>query len=252
MKKHNTHRRSASPALFESLEGRQFLSASPAVKADTSFGTTTGLYISNRATTLGQTVTIKAVVTSSGGIPKGGTVELLDDNKDTGLIGTVNHLGYYVFTLDASQALYVGSQEFRIRFLTDGNFVGSISRNLSAKVSAPSLTTESDGLELATVATGSGANATAGETVTVTYTGWNAANGQEFDNSAAHSPGTFSFVLEDNPEQVISGFDQEVLGMKVGQTNVAVIPESLGYPSGSSSSLAGDTLVFVVHLVSIT
>jgi len=244
MKKHNQQRR-PSPAMFEPLEERQFLSASPAIKPAQTFSTTTALYVSNRAAVLGQTVTIKGVVTSGGGIDKGATVELLDDDKDTGLTGTLNHLGYCVFTLDAGQATYVGTNLWRIRVLTDGNFIGSKSRQLIAKTLAPSLTNESDGLELGTVTAGSGTAATAGETVTVTYTGFDAANGSVFDDSADHSPGTFSFVLDDSPEQVIPGFDQEVTGMKVGETRVAVIPSALGYNDG-------ETRVFVVHLVSIS
>ena len=208
--------------------------------------------MTNRVTVLGQTVTIKGVISSSGGIDKGATVELLSNDEDTGLVGTINHLGYYVFTLDASQAAYVGTDLWRIRVLTNGDFVGSKSRQLIGKVEAPKLTTESDGLELAAVTAGKGAVAKAGETATVQYTGFNEANGELFDDSADHSPGTFSFALDASPEAVIPGFDQEVTGMKVGQTDVAVIPEALAYPTGSDSSLAGDTLVFIVHLVSLS
>jgi FKBP-type peptidyl-prolyl cis-trans isomerase FkpA len=251
MKKQKQQRRSC-PAIFESLENRQFLSASPAVSDATSFSTATTLTMSNRDATLGQTVVIKGVVSSSGGLDKGAVTELLDNGADTGLTSTVNHLGYTVFTLGPSQAIYVGSQEWRIRVLTDGNFVGSKSRQLTAKVVAPKLTTESDGLDLGSVTAGSGAAAAAGDSVTVTYTGFNAANGEEFDDSAAHSPGTFTFSLDANPEAVIPGFDQEVTGMQDGETRVAVIPEALAYQTGSGSSLAGDTLVFIVQLVSFT
>ena len=247
MRKNSSSFRQSSFAI-EALENRQFLSASATaarITSDTTVATTTALDITGRSTTLGQTISIKAVVTSGDGIPKGGTVELLDQNKDTGLVGTLNHLGYFVFTLDASQAAYIGSHEYRIRFLTDGEFYGSISRDLSAKVATPAYTTESNGLELATVVAGSGTAATSGETVTVQYTGYDAATGAVFDDSADHSPGTFNFVLDDSPEQVISGFDQEVTGMKVGETRVAVIPSALGYNDG-------ETRIFVVHLVSIS
>jgi hypothetical protein len=250
----NTQRKQSQPSFsLENLEGRRHLSASTTVGPDTSVSTSTALYMTQRTTVLGQTVTIKGVITASNGaIDKGATVELLSGDADTGLTGTVNHLGYYVFTLDAGQAPYVGTDLWRIRVLTNGEFVGSKSRQLIGKVEAPKLTTESDGLELAAVTAGSGAVAKAGETATVQYTGFNEANGELFDDSADHSPGTFQFVLDDSPEQVIPGFDQEVTGMKVGQTDVAVIPEALAYPTGSDSSLAGDTLVFIVHLVSLS
>jgi hypothetical protein len=233
--------------MFETLESRQLRSASSVVSPATSFATTTALDITNRSTTLGQPITIKATVTSSGGVPKGGTVELLDDNKDTGLVGTLNHLGYYVFTLDAGESPYVGTQEYRIRFLTDGDFVGSISRDLSAKVAAPKYTAESSGIDLATVVAGTGTKkAESGDTVVVQYTGYDAANGVEFDESDAHG-GTFSFVVDSTVagESVITGFDDEVTGMKVGQTDVAVIPSALGYDDG-------ETRIFVLHVVSIS
>ena len=242
----NTQRKNRRSSFsLETLENRQMLSASPAIHADTAVATTSALYVSKRSALIGQTVTIKGVVTAKSGVDKGATVELLDNGKDTGLTGTLNHLGYVDFTLDAGQAVYVGTHLWRIRVLTHGNFTGSKSRQLTAKTLAPALTTASNGLELATVTAGSGAADKAGETVTVTYTGFNAANGSVFDNSTDHSPGTFSFVLDDSPEQVIAGFDQEVTGMKVGETRVAVIPSALGYNDG-------ETRVFVVHLVSIT
>jgi hypothetical protein len=249
MKKQNQQRRSL-PALFETLEGRQLLSAT--VKPATAIATTTSLTVSSRSIELGQTLTVKGVVTSSAGVPRG-TVELLDGNTDTGLTGTLNHKGYYVFTLDAGSAPYVGTQEYRIRYLSAGSFVGSKSRQLVTKVKGPSLTTESDGLELGTVTAGTGtATAKSGDSLTVQYTGFNlTGGGTPFDDSAAHSPGTFTFTVDSTTDPVITGFDEEATGMKVGETRVAIIPEALAYPTGSGSSLAGDTLVFVLHVVSI-
>ena len=250
----NKKQPSRSSFCLETLEDRKMMSVSPAVHTDATFATTTSLVISSRAPEIGQSVTIKGVIKSAGGLDKGATVELLENNKATGLTATVNHLGYVTFTFGPGNAEYVGTQLWRMRVLTHGSFVGSKSRQLNAKVVAPSLTTASDGLQLATVTNGKGAAAKANQTVTVQYTGWNIANGQEFDDSAAHSPGTFSFILDDSTqEQVIPGFDQEVTGMKVGETRVAIIPVALAYPASDTSvSVAGDTLVFVVHLVSIS
>lgn len=225
---------------------------SATVKPATSFTTTTALTVSSRSIELGQTLTVKAVVTSSGGTPRG-TVELLDGNADTGLTGTLNHKGYIVFTLDAGEAPYVNTHEYRIRYLSAGSFIGSKSRQLTVKVKGPALTTESDGLEVGTVTAGTGtATAKSGDSLTVQYTGFNLTGGGAlFDDSAAHSPGTFTFTVDSTTEPVITGFDEEATGMKVGETRVAIIPEALAYPTGSGSSLAGDTLVFVLHLVSI-
>jgi hypothetical protein len=238
---------------LEPLENRKMMSVSPTVHADTTFATTTSLTITSRKAEIGQSVTIKGVISSTGGIDKGATAELLDGASDTGLTATVNHLGYVTFSFGPSNALYLGTQLWRIRVLTHGNFVGSKSRQLTAKVVLPALTTASDGLEVATVTKGSGAAAKAGESVNVQYTGFNAANGGEFDESSAHGATyTLPFVLDASPEAVIPGFDQEVTGMKVGETRIAYLPAALAYSNDPNSSLNNDNLVFVVRLVSIT
>lgn len=194
------------------------------------------------------TITVKESSTSARG-----TVELLDNNKDTGLTGTLNHKGYVVFSIGPSNALYIGKYEFSARYLSSGNFIGSKSKEIPLTVVAPAVTTESSGIEQATVTAGTGTAAVAsGDSVTVQYTGFNAATGAEFDASGADSStGVATFSVDDPSAPLITGFDDELVGMKVGETRVAVLPESLAYPTGSSSSLAGDTLVFVVHLVSI-
>jgi hypothetical protein len=240
--KNQQHRRPS--FALEPLEIRDFLSASPTVTADTTFATTTKCYVSATSAVIGQTVDVTAKVSSTGGTPTG-VIELLDDNKDTGLTANLNSAGHYVFTLDASQALYAGSFKFSIRYLTTGNFVGSKSKQVGLVVTTPKLSVASNGLEVASVTAGSGVGAKPGQTLTVQYTGFDAANGEEFDDSAAHSPGTFSFILDDSPEQVIAGFDQMCKGMQVGETRVAIIPSALGYADG-------ETRVFIVHLVSIT
>lgn len=103
---------------------------------------------------------------------------------------------------------------------------------------------------------GTGATAVAGNTLTVNYTGWlydaTAAqnHGKQFDTSTGRAP--FSFKLGDG--QVIAGWDQGMLGMKVGGKRTLIIPSALGY--GSSSVGGGlippnSALVFDVELLSV-
>jgi FKBP-type peptidyl-prolyl cis-trans isomerase FkpA len=101
---------------------------------------------------------------------------------------------------------------------------------------------------------GTGATAVAGDTLAVNYTGWlyqsGAANseGPEFGSSAGTS---FSFPL--GMGQVIAGWDQGLVGMKVGGTRTLIIPSALGYgPNGNSAIPGGAALVFTVQLVSVT
>jgi FKBP-type peptidyl-prolyl cis-trans isomerase FkpA len=94
---------------------------------------------------------------------------------------------------------------------------------------------------------GTGATAFAGRNVIVTYTGWlydptkTDSKGTQFDS------GTFPFLL--GARQVIAGWDQGVVGMKVGGQRRLVIPPSLGYGSqGQGVIPPNSTLVFDVTL----
>ena len=223
----------AKPVFIESLESRQHFSVS----------TSTTITESAKAAVLGQAFSVTAKVKpASGSTVAHGTVELLNNGKDTGLTGTLNHKGYIVFSIGAGNAIFVGDYKFSARYLSSGNFVGSKSKAISLDVTTPALATETDGLEVGTVAAGKGAAVTSGEALTVQYTGF-LTSGSVFDDSAEHSPGTFTYTLNADPEQVIKGFDEGTTGMKVGETRVLVIPSALGYNDG-------DTRIFVIHLVS--
>jgi FKBP-type peptidyl-prolyl cis-trans isomerase FkpA len=95
---------------------------------------------------------------------------------------------------------------------------------------------------------GTGATAVVGNSVTVHYTGM-FTNGTVFDSSVGKAP--IQFQLGSN--QVISGFSQGIVGMKVGGKRRITIPPSLAYGSaGRPPTIPGNaTLVFEVDLVSI-
>lgn len=101
---------------------------------------------------------------------------------------------------------------------------------------------------------GTGTTAATGQTVRVYYTGWiysaNATDnkGTQFDSNTA-GPG-FSFTI--GAGQVIKGWEQGVVGMKVGGKRRLVIPPSLAYGSNSVGSIpANSTLVFEIQLLSV-
>ena len=81
------------------------------------------------------------------------------------------------------------------------------------------------GLEIEDQIVGDGAEATAGQTVEVHYTGW-LTDGTKFDSSHDRNQ-TFSFKLGGG--QVIAGWDQGVAGMKIGGSRKLTIPSDLGY-----------------------
>jgi len=97
---------------------------------------------------------------------------------------------------------------------------------------------------------GDGAEAMAGQGVTVDYVGVSWSTGAEFDASWNRGD-TFAFGL--GAGQVISGWDQGVQGMKVGGRRRLTIPPHMGYGAqGAGGVIApNETLVFVVDLRSI-
>ncbi len=104
-------------------------------------------------------------------------------------------------------------------------------------------------LEITEVWEGDGVEAKAGATVEVHYVGVAYSTGEEFDASWNRGE-PLQFRL--GAGQVIAGWDQGVLGMKVGGRRQLVIPPGLAYGDrGAGNSIApGETLIFVCDLVS--
>lgn len=101
------------------------------------------------------------------------------------------------------------------------------------------------------VEVGDGAEATEGATLVMDYVGVAASTGEEFDASFG-GPDPFEFQL--GAGNVIAGWDQGIVGMKVGGRRQLVIPPDLGYGEAGSPPAIGpnETLVFVVDLLSVT
>ncbi|GGZ41104.1 peptidyl-prolyl cis-trans isomerase [Streptomyces inusitatus] len=104
-------------------------------------------------------------------------------------------------------------------------------------------------LEIKDLWEGDGAEAKAGDLVTVHYVGVSFSTGEEFDASWNRGE-TFKFPL--GAGRVIAGWDQGVQGMKVGGRRRLTIPAHLGYGDrGAGAAIKpGETLIFVVDLIS--
>lgn len=93
-----------------------------------------------------------------------------------------------------------------------------------------------------------------GDLVTVHYTGWlydSAATdkkGKQFETSRNGNP--FAFTI--GRGQVIVGWDQGILGMKVGGKRTLIIPANMAYGSSGNSVIpANAALVFEVEVMAI-
>src|SRR5271163_3402989 len=108
-------------------------------------------------------------------------------------------------------------------------------------------TKTASGLEYWDIKVGTGAVAQAGHHVKVDYTGW-LTNGKKFDSSVGTGH-PFSVML--GAGQVIKGWDEGIVGMKVGGKRQLRIPPDLAYgASGYTTVIPPDsTLIFDVRLV---
>ena len=116
-------------------------------------------------------------------------------------------------------------------------------------VNISSMTKTASGLYIKDLTVGTGATATAGFTARVEYTGW-LINGSKFDTSVGRTPAYLEFLV--NAGHVIKGWDEGVVGMKVGGTRQLVVPPELGYSTSGSGSIPPNAiLVFEVTLIQV-
>jgi len=85
--------------------------------------------------------------------------------------------------------------------------------------------------------------------VTVNYTGW-LTDGTKFDSSL--NPGRTPFRFTVGGGQVIKGWDEGLIGMKVGGKRKLTIPPNMGYGSQDMGVIpSNSTLVFEIDLLII-
>ncbi len=120
--------------------------------------------------------------------------------------------------------------------------------NSTGAITLTNPTTTASGLKYEDVVVGTGASPKNGQRVTVHYTG-TFLDGKKFDSSRDRGQ-PFVFVLGNG--NVIKGWDEGVLTMKVGGKRNLEIPPALGYGSRDYGPIPGNsTLLFEVELISV-
>jgi FKBP-type peptidyl-prolyl cis-trans isomerase FkpA len=110
--------------------------------------------------------------------------------------------------------------------------------------------TTASGLIYEDIETGTGAGAQSGQKAKVHYTGW-LKNGRKFDSSKDRND-PFEFTL--GAGQVIKGWDEGVVGMKVGGKRRLTIPSVLGYGARGAGEVIPPNaeLIFEVELIDVS
>ena len=109
--------------------------------------------------------------------------------------------------------------------------------------------TMSNGLQIEDIKIGEGNEVKKFDIVTVNYTG-TLEDGTKFDSSL--NPGRTPFRFTVGAGQVIKGWDEGLMGMKVGVKRKLTIPPELGYGSRDNGPIpANSTLIFDIDLLGI-
>jgi FKBP-type peptidyl-prolyl cis-trans isomerase FkpA len=110
-------------------------------------------------------------------------------------------------------------------------------------------TTTASGLVVEDLSVGAGDLASAGQRVSVHYTGW-LTDGTKFDSSKDRGD---PFVFPLGGRRVIAGWDEGVQGMRVGGVRKLTIPPQLGYGARGAGGVIppNATLVFEVELLGV-
>jgi peptidylprolyl isomerase len=104
-------------------------------------------------------------------------------------------------------------------------------------------------LEKTDLQPGSGDEIKAGDCVIAKYYGTLASNGEKFDENFTEPVG---LIFNVGTGTVISGWDEGIVGMKVGGTRRLVIPSDMAYGANGSGTIpANADLVFVVKVTGV-
>nr|MBI5455942.1 FKBP-type peptidyl-prolyl cis-trans isomerase [Candidatus Levybacteria bacterium] len=121
--------------------------------------------------------------------------------------------------------------------------------NQMQKLDINTFQASSSGLRIKDEVVGTGQEVKTGDSVTVHYIG-TLANGEKFDSSYDRNQ---PFETQIGVGQVIKGWDEGIVGMRVGGKRILVIPPDLGYGTqGAGQAIPpNSTLIFQVELLGV-
>jgi peptidylprolyl isomerase len=126
---------------------------------------------------------------------------------------------------------------------------GAVMDEKNAGKPAGAVITTPSGLQYEELVPGSGDSPKPGKMVTVHYTGW-LTDGKKFDSSVDRNE---PFVFRIGAGEVIRGWDEGVMSMKIGGKRKLTVPAALGYGAKGAGGVIppNATLVFEVILLDI-
>jgi peptidylprolyl isomerase len=147
-----------------------------------------------------------------------------------------------------SDQLASASQANQASVVTVGDGTNKTEERTEAYLEATNDNGKVERMVIEDVKVGEGAEVKSGDTVEVHYIG-TLQNGTEFDNSKKRGT-PFEFTVGGG--QVIKGWEEGLIGMKVGGNRILVIPPDMAYgDKGIGPIPPNSTLVFAIELVEI-
>jgi FKBP-type peptidyl-prolyl cis-trans isomerase len=98
-----------------------------------------------------------------------------------------------------------------------------------------------NGLQYIVVKEGNGPVVKSGDTINFEYTGWLQGSGKKFDSS--YDNGAQPIPVPVGQGQVIPGWDQGLIGMRIGETRRLIIPPALAYSSNPQKDQNGKVII---------
>lgn len=128
----------------------------------------------------------------------------------------------------------------------EGLPVVTLADNGTPSIALPEGFNAGSDLTVQTLIEGEGPVVQSGQDVTFNYTGWKSSDGTQFDSS--WDRGT-PFVSAIGVNEVVVGWDEAIVGKKVGSQLLIIVPPSKGYGDVEGHELQNETMIFVVDIL---